>query len=166
MWRKLSPLTKEELAGLRGLKKVRLYADEDIEEEVVELFRDKGVNVTSARELGYRGKPDSFHAGYAFKEKRFIITKNAGDFLDDRKLPFTRVHGVIVIEGNMGDTEAYVRSFLQVLELIPYGSIYEGMKICVTPNEISFKFINSDGKLTNQRIKNERGELYEWVDIA
>ena len=44
MWKKLPPVSKKELADLRGSKKIRLYADEDIEEEVVELFRDNGVN--------------------------------------------------------------------------------------------------------------------------
>ena len=62
---------------------------------------------TSARELGYKEKPDSFQAAHAFKEKRFQLTKNAKHFLDDRKVPFTRLRGVVVIEGDMSVTESY-----------------------------------------------------------
>jgi hypothetical protein len=43
----------------------------DIEDDVVEFFREQGVNIKGARELGHRGKPDSFHAALAFREKRF-----------------------------------------------------------------------------------------------
>ncbi len=54
MWKKLPDLSTQEESELRGLRKAKLYADEDIEEEVVELFRDNGVNIKSARELGHR----------------------------------------------------------------------------------------------------------------
>jgi predicted nuclease of predicted toxin-antitoxin system len=77
MWKRLPDLSKEEMTGLRGLKKAKLYADEDIEDEVVKFLRDSGVNITRARELGNQGKPDSFHAALAYREKRFLLTKNA-----------------------------------------------------------------------------------------
>ena len=58
MWKKLPPVSKKELADLRGSKKIRLYADEDIEEEVVELdprsvARRKGIDADGDR----RGEP-------------------------------------------------------------------------------------------------------------
>src|SRR5262245_17788716 len=129
MWKKLPRITKQELSDLRGSRKMRLYADEDVEEEIVELFRDSGVNITSARESGFRGKPDSFHVGHAFSEKRFLLIKNGKDFLDDAKLPYTRLYGLIVIEGSMRDTTSYAKSFLQVFDLVPYGDVYLRMKI-------------------------------------
>ena len=156
MWKKLPPVSKPELADLRGSRKIRLYADEDVEEEVVELFRDNGVNITSARELGHRGKPDSFQAAQAFKEKRFLLTKNTKHYLDDRKVPFTRLHGVIVIERDISGTTSYIQSILHVFDLIPYGQIYEGMKICSSSEGMIFRFIDSDGKMTTQRFKGLR----------
>lgn len=164
MWKKLPPLSKEELADLHGLRKIRLYADEDIEEEVVELFRDNGVNITSARELGHRGKPDSFQAARAFKDKRFLLTKNAKHYLDDRKVPFTRLHGVIVIEGDMSDTNSYLQSISRVFDLIPYGQIYEGMKIRTSSKGSILRFINYAGKMTTMKTKREGEDTYEWVD--
>jgi hypothetical protein len=164
MWKKLPPISKKEFADLRGSKKIRLYADEDIEEEVVELFRDNGVNITSARELGHRGKPDSFQAAHAFREKRFLLTKNAKHYLDDRKGPFTRLHGVIVIEGDMSATEAYIQSILNVFDLIPYGEVYEGAKIRTSSEGMIFRFIDPDGKMTTQRFKAKGENIYQWVD--
>jgi hypothetical protein len=59
MWRKIPPPSKDDETVLRMSKRMKLYADEDIEDDVVEFFRDQGVNVKGARELGHRGKPDS-----------------------------------------------------------------------------------------------------------
>jgi hypothetical protein len=163
MWKKVPDGSKQEMSFLRGLRRVKLYADEDVEEEVVYFFREKGVNIKSARELGHCGKPDSFHAALSFKEKRFLLTKNAKHYLDDRTLPFHKVYGIITIEGDMKDTQAYLKTLFQVLALIPYGDIYEGMKIHLSPNEGVFRFIDSKGRLKTQRFKTEDKQIYEWV---
>jgi hypothetical protein len=164
MWKNLPPVSKKELSDLRRSKKMRLYADEDIEEEVVELFRDNGVNITSARELGHRGKPDSFQAARAFKDKRFLLTKNAKHYLDDRKVPFTRLQGVVVIEGDMNDAKSYFQSILHVFDLIPYGQIYEVAKIRTSAEGMIFRFIKSDGTMATQRYKTKGENVYQWVD--
>jgi hypothetical protein len=164
MWKRLPDASKSEIAALRGSKKAKLYADEDIEEEVVEFFRESGVNITSARELGLRGKPDSFHADLSFKERRFLLTKNAKHYLDDREVPFHRLHGIIAIEGDMGNTSAYAKTLVQVFNFIPYGEIYQGMKIRLSPNESVFRYIDTEGRLMVQRFKNEHGQLFLWVD--
>jgi hypothetical protein len=70
MWKIFSELTKENMADFRNFKKAKIYADEDIEDGVVEYLRGKGVNINSARELlRHRGKPDSFHATFSLKKK-------------------------------------------------------------------------------------------------
>jgi hypothetical protein len=164
MWKKLQDLSKQDESELRGLRKAKLYADEDIEEEVVELFRDNGVNIKSARELSHRGKPDSFHAALAYKEKRFLLTKNAKHFMDDKIVPFQMVHGIIAIEGDMSDTQSYIKALVAVFGLIPYGEAYVGLKIRVTQDEISLRGINSEGKMTSSRMKTIGDDVYEWVD--
>jgi len=164
MWKKLPDLSKQEESELRGLKRAKLYADEDIEEEVVEFFRERGVNIKSARELGHRGKPDSFHAALAHKEKRFLLTKNAKHYMDDRIVPFQIVHGIIAIEGDMSDTHSYTKAIATILSLIPYGEVYVGSKIRVTRDEMSFRGINSEGKMTVGRMKTIGNDVYEWVD--
>ncbi len=74
MWKELPASSKADIRSLRGMKRAKLYADEDIEEEIVELIRNRGVNIKSARELGHRGKPHSFHAALAFEQKRFQVS--------------------------------------------------------------------------------------------
>lgn len=84
--------------------------------------------------------------------------------MDDKKVPFHRTYGIIVLEGDMSDTRAYINSILQVFDLIPYGEIYLGMKIRLSPSQAVFRFIDSDGQLTVLQFKTARGELYHWVD--
>ena len=56
---------------------MKIYADEDIEDYVVDILRTiEGVNIIGAREVGLRGKPDSFQAAYAFKRERFLLARN------------------------------------------------------------------------------------------
>ena len=112
----------------------RLYADEDVEEEVVEWFRSEGVNIKSARELsGHRGTPDEFHAAYAYKDKRFLLTKNTKDFYSDQQLQRHKLCGLICIEGSMAQMERFAMAAQNVLRMIvPYGDIYQGAKIIIT----------------------------------
>jgi len=165
VWEKLTDVTRDEMSLLRREKKARLYADEDVEEEVVGFLRDSGVNIKSARELaGHRGKDDSFHAAFAFKEKRFVLTKNAKHYLDDKAVAFYRLHGVIAIEGDMGNMVQYTRALLRVLELIPYGDTYTRMKISVSSSRLTFHFVDSKGRMTVQRFKLEGRDYYQWVE--
>jgi hypothetical protein len=164
MWRELPDPSKDDLRAFRRIKKVRLYADEDIEDEAVEYLRGEGINITSARELGYRGKPDSFHAAYPFKKKRFLLTKNEKDFFNDRDLPYNRTHGVIAIVGDMGNMEEYTRSLLWLIYIVIYDDYYKGSKIRISPREMMKKSIDESGQLVNMRFKRERGKVYEWVD--
>jgi hypothetical protein len=164
MWKKLPALSKKELSGLLSLKKAKLYADEDIEDDAVEFLRDSGANIKSARELGRRGKPDTFHAALAFKEKRFLLTKNAKHYMDDKIVPFQKVHGIIAIDGDMGDMNSYTRALLTVLSIVPYGEVYAGMKIRVSRDEMALRFINADGKMTTARMKTIGNDIYEWVE--
>jgi hypothetical protein len=75
MWKRwVEPPKHEYKAILRQLqnhKKAKFYGDEDIEDGAVAVLRECGVNITSARELGHRGKPDSFHAALAFDEDAY-----------------------------------------------------------------------------------------------
>jgi hypothetical protein len=47
MWRRLRDATAGEQAWLRRMKRLKLYADEDIEEAVVGALREEGINITS-----------------------------------------------------------------------------------------------------------------------
>jgi predicted nuclease of predicted toxin-antitoxin system len=165
MWKRLTNASKEEKAYLRRVRKAKLYADEDIEEEAVEWIRSQGVNITSARELGHRGRPDSFHAALAFKEKRFLLTKNEKDFFDNAAVPFHRTHGIIAIHGDMSNMRDYVTVVEHLLQVIfQYGEIFEGAKIRLKPNETMVRGIDHTGKAYTTRFKHERDGDYIWVE--
>jgi hypothetical protein len=164
MWQELSGLSKDEIGEFRNLKRIKLYADEDIEDDAVDYLRDEGINITSARELGHRGKPDSFHAAYAFKQKRFLLTKNEKDYFNERDLPFNRTYGIIAIVGDMGNMAEYTRSLLWLFHLVPYEAYYINAKIRISPREMVIKFIDEKGQLVNKRFRQEKGKFLEWVD--
>lgn len=46
---------------------MKIYADENIERSIIEGLRRRGIEVISAIELGYAGKPDAFHIKKALK---------------------------------------------------------------------------------------------------
>ena len=57
MWVRRKQMDKETLSKYRRMKKMQLYADEDIENEAVEYLRQQKVNIVSVREKGNQGKP-------------------------------------------------------------------------------------------------------------
>ena len=59
---------------------MKIYADENIERSIVEGLRRRKIEVFSARELGYLGKPDEFHIRKASEMKAVILTHDI-DFL-------------------------------------------------------------------------------------
>ncbi len=47
----------------------KFYADENIEEDLIEFIREKGYKVISAKELGLSGKNDKYHLIYQNQER-------------------------------------------------------------------------------------------------
>ena len=59
---------------------MKIYADENIEHSIIEGLRRRKIEVISAIELGYDGKPDEFHIKKAYEIKAVILTHDI-DFL-------------------------------------------------------------------------------------
>lgn len=59
---------------------MRIYTDENIERSIVEGLRRRNIDVISAGELGYTGKPDEFHLRKAAEMGAVILTHDS-DFL-------------------------------------------------------------------------------------
>jgi predicted nuclease of predicted toxin-antitoxin system len=162
VWKPLEDPKRGEFPPPARFRKMKLYADEDIEEDAVTFLRAGGVNIKGAREIGHRGKPDSFQAAFAKREKRFLLTRNGRDYLDDRAFPFHSLHGLIVVTPDMGSIREYRQALLTVLQLVPYGELYEGNKIIVSGTETTMRFIDYQGQMVISRVKNENGRLYVW----
>lgn len=59
---------------------MKIYADENIERSIIEGLRRRKIELLSAIELGYIGKPDEFHIKKASEMKAVILTHDS-DFL-------------------------------------------------------------------------------------
>lgn len=141
---------------------MRLYADEDIEEDIVAILRGEGVNITSARELGHRGKPDEFHAALALRERRFLLTKNDKHFWDDRRLPLHRTFGLVIIKDDMGDPARYGKTLGHLLDHVAIGQLHEGDKIRISPDRISIKGREKDGVVRTTHYRKGPGGPWIW----
>lgn len=164
MWKKIPEPSKPEWSELRRSKHMKLYADEDIEDEIVEILRSDGINIKGARELpGHRGKPDSFHADFAFKEERFLVTRNGKDYWDDRAVPMNQLHGIIVIDADPRDTIAYMTAIVSLAAFVPYADFHVGSKMKISPTGVTKKSLDEDGTVKIRRYRTDLRDPHEWV---
>jgi hypothetical protein len=84
--------------------------------------------------------------------------------MNDQHVPFQMVHGIIAIDEGMGDMDSYTKTLLAFLGIVPYGEAYVGMKIRVSRDEMSLRFISADGKMTTARMKTIKDDVYEWIE--
>lgn len=73
---------------------MKIYADENMERSIIEGLRRRKIEVVSARELGYLGKPDEFHIKKASEIKAVILTHDI-DFLKGASSPEVNHNGII-----------------------------------------------------------------------
>ena len=73
---------------------MKIYADENIERSIIEGLRRRKIEVVSAGELGYIGKPDEFHIKKASEIKAVILTHDV-DFLRIASSPDIHHSGII-----------------------------------------------------------------------
>jgi len=71
-----------------------IYADENIERSVIDGLRRRGIEVFSAKELGYSGRHDEFHMKKAADLKAVILTHDI-DFLRIANRPDIHHGGII-----------------------------------------------------------------------
>jgi predicted nuclease of predicted toxin-antitoxin system len=73
---------------------MKIYADENIETSIIEGLRRRKIQVLSAVELGYRGKPDEYHLAKAAELEAVVLTHDV-DFLAMASMPGTKHPGII-----------------------------------------------------------------------
>jgi len=79
-------------------KKLRLLADEDVDDRIVNTLRDRGIDIATVREQGYAGRDDSDIYQLARKEKRVLLTFNGKDFLNQGFFPLQSCPGVLWLD--------------------------------------------------------------------
>jgi hypothetical protein len=70
--------------------RARFYADEHVEQELIDFIRVEGYRVFSAKELRLSPRDDRFHLQEARRRKCILLTRDQG-FLNTRRFPFTNL---------------------------------------------------------------------------
>ncbi len=73
---------------------MKIYADENIENSIIDGLRRRRIEVVSARELGYLSRSDEFHIKRASELKAVILTHDI-DFLRMASSPGIKHAGII-----------------------------------------------------------------------
>ena len=132
-----------------GNSKIKIYADENIEDEIVLYLRSKKVNIKSAKELSYSTRDDDFQFKEAFRQRRFLLTYDR-DFLDNSRYPFNQLFGVIILDNSKADLG--LGFIMLVLEdhIIPSGHEIDKTKIIVHRDHVTIYSLDKTNKTVKQ----------------
>jgi predicted nuclease of predicted toxin-antitoxin system len=127
-------------------RKARFLIDESLGVEAARVIRALGWNAVYVGDVGLGGKSDEDVFAFGWKEDRIILTHDE-DFLDDRRFPYHRNPGVIVLPGATGETPGLINAVSGVLRLVgPYREANRGVKIQITEDGIwSIKGLTKGG---------------------
>lgn len=150
---------------MKGRKKWRLYADNNVEHEIIRYLRDEASFDVLAVGEGQKLKhqEDEFHYRKALQLDRYLLTHD-DDFWDDRRFPLRDSPGVIIIpENEEGATKLFPVLLRKIIERdynIDGGLRHlGGMKIRLTWDGMTHKASRSDGTL-------QSSETFSWVDLG
>lgn len=166
MWTSID-ITKEQIDefGREFRKKARFVIDESLGVGVAMALRDYGWNAVYVEEIGLAGHSDEDVFAFAWKEDRVLLTHDR-DFLDDRRFPFHRNPGLIVLPGADGSGAGLIEALRSVMSLVgQFREAYRGDKIEITEDGI-WTIRGFDRKL-GRHYKNrfrfaQHGKVYQW----
>ena len=169
-WKRIDrAVSDEEFAAFeRDFKrKARFLIDESLGVEAARTIRELGWNAAYVGDAGLVGKSDEDVFAFGWKEDRIILTHDE-HFLNDRRFPYHRNPGVIVLPGATGETPGLIDAVSGVLRLVgPYREANRGVKIQITEDGIwSIKGLTKgEVRLQKKRVRFGRhGEVWEWID--
>lgn len=113
---------------------MKVYLDEDLSSTIALLLRQRGVDATSAHEVGNSQIQDRAQLAYATREGRVIVTKNVVDFLrlaHDAVATNTQHAGIVLVPASFRGDEYQEIADGIVEELKPYPEGLEGVVLYV-----------------------------------
>jgi len=156
---------------LSGISKAKhgFLVDESLGIEASRVIRASGWNVLYVGEVGLIGKADEDVYAFAWHDDRIILTHDK-DFLNDRRSPFHRNPGVIVLPGATRETPGLVDAIFRVLRIVgPYRDAHRATKLQITEDGIWSTKGFAKGQVTveKRRVKfGQLGEILEWVEMT
>ena len=147
-------------------RRSKFLVDESLGIGVAAILKYLGYNVKFALDVGLGHKSDQDVFAYAWREKRLLLTHDK-DFLNDRKFPFNRNPGVIVMPGEEGETEplfAAVRSMLNIFGT--HGRIFPNAKVVIDSDNVWYikNYIKDEGRVENAKLRFVKDRVYRWED--
>ena len=113
---------------------MKVYLDEDLSPSIAILLRQRGIDATSANEVGNSQLGDRTQLQYATREARAIVTRNVVDFLElarDAVASNTRHAGIILIPSSFRGDEYQAIADAIVEELKAYPTGLDGVVLYV-----------------------------------
>jgi len=114
---------------------VKVYLDEDLSSDIALLLRRRGVDATSAHEVGNSQLPDRAQLDYATREARAIVMRNAVDFLAlarEAVATNSRHAGIILVPASFRGDEYRAMADAVVHALKSYPKGLDGVVLYVT----------------------------------
>ena len=113
---------------------MKVYLDEDLSPSIALLLRQRGVDATSAHEVGNGQLGDRAQLEYAKREDRAIVTRNIVDFLElarDAVATNTRYAGILLIPSTFRGDESQAIADAVVEAVKPYPKGLDGVVLYV-----------------------------------
>jgi predicted nuclease of predicted toxin-antitoxin system len=168
-WRLLTPPpSKEREREVNHLtqRRSKFLVDEGLGPGVADVLRLLRYNTIFAPDVGLGGHADEDVYAFAWRTKRVLLTHDK-DFLNDRKFPFNRNPGVIVLPGEEGEQAplgAAIRSMLNIFGT--HGRIFPNAKIVIDSNNVWYikNYRKEDGYIEEARLKFTKNSVFSWDD--
>jgi predicted nuclease of predicted toxin-antitoxin system len=144
----------------------KFLIDESLGIGVAKALRELRYNVKFGPDVGLGGRSDEEVFAFAWNQKRVILTHDH-DFLDDRRFPFNRNPGIVVLPGGGGNQNALITALGSMLGLLgSYGKLFPFPKIEISADRTwTVRYVDKTaGLLVKRRYHFDRDEVYEWQD--
>jgi predicted nuclease of predicted toxin-antitoxin system len=149
---------------LKARRKWRLYADNNIEKEILEYLRKEGFDVLAVGEHSQlKNQEDEFHYQKARQYDRYLLTHDH-DYWDDKRFPLWQSPGVIILPKNEESQAKYfpvlLRKIIERDYNVDNGSRHlGGVKFRLTWDGMTYKASPPDGTV-------QEGDTLSWVDLG
>jgi hypothetical protein len=140
------------------IRRVRLYADEDIPDEVIEELQGARVSIISGAKGRDRGRPDSYHYVRARRLRRVLLTRDE-DYWDERRFPTASCGGLILISGSGSSPQLMVEAlaflWASFARYVP-AYAWQRLKVKCSRRHHIFRLIDAEGAVSEDEYHWER----------
>ena len=151
-------------AAMKREVKARFYADENFPPLAVDVLREYGGKVTTARDVGLLGHSDEDHSAYALRHGYVLITRDR-DYLNHERFPLIHSPAIFVFDFGGGSREEIQLAYRCLVTVLSAPEFFDKWSK-VDANRESWTELNrhQDGSVSRSRNRVHLGRLETWVD--